>query len=67
MNSIGEFKKGANGLLGDKYNCQIDRAHARKNEHLDLTVRLPEISGVEKVNVDYAGNVIGGINFYWQN
>ena len=60
MKKIGEFQNDVKSLLGDNYNFQVDRAHAGKDKHVDLTVRLPEISGADKVEVDFNGNVIGG-------
>lgn len=60
MSSIGEFQESVNGLLGKDFNFQVDRAHAGKEEHVDLVTRLPEIKGADKVEVDFNGNVKGG-------
>lgn len=44
----------------DRDNVHVDRAHDGKPEHVDLTRRLPEVGGADKVEVDFDGNVIGG-------
>lgn len=44
----------------DVFNIRGDRAHDGKPEHIDMTVKLPEIAGADKVAVDFEGNVIGG-------
>jgi hypothetical protein len=60
MSDIGKFQKSVNNLIGSDAKFQIDRAHAGKLEYVDLTQRLPNIGGADKVEVDYNGNVIGG-------
>ena len=60
MRSFSEFQNDVNNLLGDNTNFQIDRPHAGKDEHVDLTPIIPKIGGADKVEVDFHGNVIGG-------
>lgn len=59
MSGIGDFQNKVNNTLGPDFNFQIDRPHAGKDEHVDLTVRIPSM-GADKVEIDFNGNVIGG-------
>ena len=59
MSKIGNFQNKVNGTLGQDFNFQIDRPHAEKPVHVDLTVRIPGL-GTDKVEVDFNGNVLGG-------
>lgn len=58
MSGIGDFQNRVNGTLGPNFNFQIDRAHADKPDHVDLSARI--LGGVDKVEVSHDGNVIGG-------
>ncbi len=59
MSEIGDFQDRVNNLIGPDFNFQIDRPHAGKIEHVDITARIPNI-GADKVEVDFNGNIIGG-------
>jgi len=58
MSKIGDFQKQVKSTLGSNFNFQIDRSHAGKPEHVDLTTKFS--GGADKVEVDFSGNVIGG-------
>ncbi len=62
MSDIGKFQNRVNNTLGNDFNFQVDRPHAGKPEHIDLTRRLPGV-GADKVEIDFHGNVIGGSTF----
>lgn len=66
MSDIGNFQKRVNNLIGPEFNFQIDRPHDGKPEHVDLTRRLPDIGGADKAEVDFNGNVIGGLTMIGQ-
>ena len=59
MSKIGNFQNKVNNTLGKDFNFQVDRSHADKPKHVDLTVKIPGI-GADKVEVDFDGNIIGG-------
>lgn len=61
MSGIGEFQDRVNDLIGLDTRFQIDRPHAGKPQHVDLTHILPEIGGADKVAVDLNGAVLGGL------
>lgn len=61
MRSISELQKDVKNLLGDDMNFQIDRPHSGKEKHVDFTTITPQIGGADKVEVDFNGNVIGGL------
>lgn len=44
----------------DRDNIRPDRAHDDKPKHTDMTRKLPELGGSDKVEVDDEGKVIGG-------
>lgn len=58
MSGIGDFQNRVNDTLGPDFNFQIDRAHAGKSDHVDLSVTVP--GGVDKVEVSHDGTVLGG-------
>ena len=58
MSKIGKFQDRVNGLTGSNFNFQIDRPHGGKPAHVDLSSRV--WGGVDKLEVDFNGNVIGG-------
>ena len=60
MSDIGDYQDRVKNLIGSDFNFQIDRPHDDKQEHVDLTYRIPEIGGADKVEVDWNGNVTGG-------
>jgi len=60
MSAIGDFQNRVNGVIGPSTKFQIDRPHADKPDHVDLTQILPDIGAADKVEVDFSGNVIGG-------
>ena len=58
-----EFKKyqdNVRDLLGSDFNFHVDRAHAGKPVHIDLTTKLPGLGGSDKVEVDFNGKIICG-------
>jgi len=59
MSGIGDFQKQVNNTIGSDLNFQIDRAHAGKAKHVDLTARIPGL-GADKAEVDFNGNVLRG-------
>lgn len=60
MSNIGEFQDRVNELVGPNVNFQLDRAHAGKPDHVDLTAVLRDFGVADKVEVDGDGNVGGG-------
>lgn len=60
MSETGKFQERVNNLIGSDFNFQIDRAHAGKSQHVDLSALISNLGAADKVEVDYNGNVIGG-------
>jgi hypothetical protein len=60
MRPLSEFQNDVKDLLGDNMNFQVDRPHAGKDKHVDLTTIVPAFRGADKVEVDFNGNIIGG-------
>ncbi len=57
---MNDFQSRVNDMLKPDSNFQVDRPHAMKPEHVDLTAILPSMRGADKVEVDFNGDVIGG-------
>jgi hypothetical protein len=43
--------------MSDDINIQRDRAHDDKPQHVDVTVRLPEIGGALKTEINPQGEI----------